>query len=116
MQQLKSVEALDFKYVIGGHGDTLVGKDRCVLWRTYFDDLLAETSKAAAQSTSLEDVKSKVVPILLDKYGSQFSPDFAKTVVANVETSYRVPLRETTRWPCRRNGWGNGFSKLSSSR
>jgi glyoxylase-like metal-dependent hydrolase (beta-lactamase superfamily II) len=95
IQQLKSVEELDFKYVIGGHGDTLVGKDRFVLWRTYFDDLLAETSKAAAQSTNLEDVKTKVVPTLLAKYGSQFSPDFAKTVVANVETSYRVITTQT---------------------
>ena len=40
IQQLKTIEDLDFKYVIGGHGDVLLGKDRFVLWRAYFTDLL----------------------------------------------------------------------------
>lgn len=95
IQQLKAVEDLDFKYVIGGHGDVLQGKDGLVLWRTYFNDLLTETAAAATQSSSLEDVKSRVLPTLLTKYGAQFSPDFAKTIVANVETAYRVITTQT---------------------
>jgi cyclase len=95
IQQLKAVEDLDFKYVIGGHGNVLQGKDTFDLWRKYFTDLLAETAKAAAQSASLEDVKSRVMPTLLDKYGSQFPPDFSTTVVANVETAYRVITTQT---------------------
>lgn len=90
MQQLKTVEDLDFKYVIGGHGNVLQGKDTLILWKTYFAELLSETGKAAAQGGSLEEVKSRVIPTLLDKYAKQFPLDFSKTVVVNVETAYRV--------------------------
>jgi glyoxylase-like metal-dependent hydrolase (beta-lactamase superfamily II) len=95
IQQLKTIEDLDFKYVIGGHGDVLLGKDRFDLWRAYFTDLLTETAGAAAQGASLDDVKNRVMPALLAKYGPQFSPDFAKTVVVNVETAYRVMTTQT---------------------
>jgi cyclase len=95
IQQLKAVEDLDFKYVIGGHGDALVGKDTFALWRKYFTDLLAETANAAAQGASLEEVKSRVMPTLLDKYRAQFPPDFSKTVVLNLETAYRVVTTQT---------------------
>jgi glyoxylase-like metal-dependent hydrolase (beta-lactamase superfamily II) len=90
MHQLKAIEDLDFKYVIGGHGDVLQGKETITLWRTYFTDLLEETAKAAARGASLEETKSQIIPTLLDKYGSQFSRDFSKTVIANVETAYRL--------------------------
>ena len=95
MQQLKTIEDLDFKYVIGGHGDVLSGKDRFDLWRKYFADLLAETAASATSGASLEDVKSRVIPVLLAKYGTQFPPDFSKTVVGNVETAYRVMTTQT---------------------
>jgi hypothetical protein len=95
IQQLKAVEDLDFKYAIGGHGDVLLGKDRSVLWRTYFADLLAETADAAAQGASLDDIKGRVAPTLLAKYGTQFPTDFAKTVIANLETAYRVITTQT---------------------
>ena len=95
IQQLKAVEDLDFKYVIGGHGDVLQGKDRFDLWRKYFADLLAETTDSAVRGASLEDVKTQVMPALLTKYGAQFPPDFSKTIVANVETAYRVITTQT---------------------
>jgi glyoxylase-like metal-dependent hydrolase (beta-lactamase superfamily II) len=95
IHQLKTIEDLDFKYVIGGHGDVLLGKDRFVLWRTYFTDLLTETAGAAAQGANLDDVKSRVIPILLTRYGAQFPPDFAKTIVVNVETAYRLMTTQT---------------------
>ena len=95
LQQLKAVEDLDFKYVIGGHGDVLQGKDTLILWRQYFTELLAETASAAAQGASLEETKSRIIPTLLDKYGSQFPRDFSKTVIANVETAYRVTTTQT---------------------
>jgi cyclase len=95
IEQLKAVEDLDFKYVIGGHGDVLQGKERFVLWRKYFTDLLTETASAAAQGVSLEAVKGRVMPILLAKYGSQFPPDFTLTIVDNVETAYRVITTQT---------------------
>lgn len=95
IQQLKTVEDLDFNYVIGGHGDVLQGKDRFDLWRKYFADLLAETTDAAVRGASLEDVKTQVMPALLTKYGAQFPPDFSKTIVGNVETAYRVITTQT---------------------
>jgi cyclase len=90
IQQLKTIEDLDFKYVIGGHGNVVIGKDTFDLWRKYFADLLDEASKAAGQGASLEETKTKLIPTLLQTYGAQFPPDFSKTVVANVETAYRV--------------------------
>jgi glyoxylase-like metal-dependent hydrolase (beta-lactamase superfamily II) len=95
MQQLKTIEDLDFKYVIGGHGSVLQGKDTFDLWRKYFADLLDETSKAAAQGASLEETKTQLIPTLLQRYGTQFPPDFSKTVIANVETAYRVMTTQT---------------------
>jgi hypothetical protein len=81
--------------MIGGHGDVLSGKDRFDLWRKYFADLLAETAASVATGASLEDVKSRVMPVLLTKYGPQFPSDFSKTVVGNVETAYRVMTTQT---------------------
>ena len=90
MQQLKTIEELDFKYAIGGHGNVMTGKDTFDLWRKYFADLLDEASKAVGQGASLEETKTKLIPTLVQRYGTQFPPDFSKTVVANVETAYRV--------------------------
>lgn len=90
MQQLKTIEELDFKYVIGGHGNVMTGKDTFDLWRKYFADLLDEASRAVGQGASLEETKTKLIPTLVQRYGTQFPPDFSKTVVGNVETAYRV--------------------------
>jgi cyclase len=95
MQQLKTIEDLDFKYVIGGHGNVVTGKETFDLWRKYFADLLDETSKAAGRGATLEETKSQVIPTLLQSYGTQFPPDFSKTVIANVETAYRVMTTQT---------------------
>jgi len=95
IQQLKTVEELDFKYVIGGHGNVVLDKDAFDLWRKYFADLLAETANAAAQGASLEETKSRLIPTLLQRYGTQFPPDFSKTLIANVETAYRVITTQT---------------------
>jgi glyoxylase-like metal-dependent hydrolase (beta-lactamase superfamily II) len=95
IQQLKTVEELDFKYVIGGHGNVVLGKDAFDLWRKYFADLLAETANAAAQGAGLEETKSRLIPTLLQRYGTQFPPDFSKTLISNVETAYRVITTQT---------------------
>lgn len=95
IDQLKVVEELDFKYVIGGHGDILQGKQTFDLWRRYFNELLSETTRAAAQGANLEDVKNRIIPSLLQQFGTQFPADFSKTVVANVETAYRVVTTQT---------------------
>ena len=70
-------------------------KDTFEFWRKYFTELLAETANAAAQGGSLEEVKGKVIPTLLSKYGAQFPLAFSKTVVANVETAYRIITTQT---------------------
>lgn len=90
IQQLKKVEALDINFVIGGHGDVLVGKDAAFLWSEYLTDLLAETSHAVAQGASLDEAKKEIIPSLLSKYASRFPTDFTKAVVGNVESAYRV--------------------------
>lgn len=95
MQQLKTIEELDFKYAIGGHGNVVTGKETFDLWRKYFTDLLDETAKAAAHGVNLEETKTQVIPTLLQRYGTQFPPDFSKTVIANVETAYRVMTTQT---------------------
>lgn len=95
MQQLKTIEELDFKYAIGGHGNVVTGKETFDLWRKYFADLLDETAKAAAHGVNLEETKTQVIPTLLQRYGTQFPPDFSKTVIANVETAYRVMTTQT---------------------
>jgi len=95
MQQLKTIEDLDFKYVIGGHGNVVTGKETFDLWRKYFADLLDETSKAAGRGSTLEETKTQVIPTLLQSYGTQFPPDFSKTIIANVETAYRVMTTQT---------------------
>jgi glyoxylase-like metal-dependent hydrolase (beta-lactamase superfamily II) len=95
IQQLTAVERLDFKYVIGGHGEVLQGKDTLVLWRNYFTDLLSETATAAAQGASLEETKGRIMPALQEKYGTHFPRDFSRTIVANVETAYREITTQT---------------------
>jgi cyclase len=95
MQQLKTIEELDFRYAIGGHGNVVTGKETFDLWRKYFADLLDETSKAAGHGASLEETKTQIIPTLLQRYGTQFPPDFSKTVIANVETAYRVVTTQT---------------------
>jgi len=95
MQQLKMIEDLDFKYVIGGHGNVVTGKETFDLWRKYFADLLDETSKAVGKGASLDETKTQIIPVLLQKYGTQFPPDFPRTVIANVETAYRVLTTQT---------------------
>lgn len=95
MEQLKTIEELDFKYAIGGHGNVVTGKETFDLWRKYFADLLGETSKATSGGASLEETKTQIIPTLLQRYGTQFPPDFSKTVIANVETAYRVMTTQT---------------------
>jgi cyclase len=95
IRQLKAVEDLDFKYVIGGHGEVLQGKDMVVLWRNYFSDLLASISTAAAQGASLEEIQRSVTPALLAKYATKFPADFKTTIAGNVETAYRVITTQT---------------------
>jgi hypothetical protein len=45
--------------------------------------VLAFSNQAAGQGASLDETKTKIIPILLQKYGTQFPPDFSKTVIAN---------------------------------
>jgi cyclase len=95
IEQLKTVEELDFKYVIGGHGDTLEGKGAFDLWREYFTELLADTATAVSKGADLEGVKGQIIPPLVAKFGSRFPPDFSRTVVGNVEAAYRAVTSQT---------------------
>lgn len=95
MQQLKALEAIDFKYAIGGHGDVLQGKETLMLWENYFSDLSAGISAATAEGANLEQVQSSVTPSLLAKYGSKFPADFKRTIVDNVDTVYRETTMQT---------------------
>jgi glyoxylase-like metal-dependent hydrolase (beta-lactamase superfamily II) len=90
VRTLDALEKLDIDYVIGGHGDVLRGKAMFELWKQYFNDLLAETTRAFAQGATLEEVRNHVAPVLLAKYGGKFPETFPREVTRHIEKVYRV--------------------------
>jgi cyclase len=87
---LDAVGKLDFDYVIAGHGDVFRGKATFELWKEYLTDLMAEAAQANAAGETLDDVRKRLVPILVAKYGPRFHERFPLTVVSNVEKAYRT--------------------------
>jgi cyclase len=90
IQTLDAAEKLDFKYVIGGHGDVIQGKERFELWKQYFGDVMSQTAEAYASGATQEQAERSVSKWLVGKYASQFDPEFPNAVVANVAKAYRV--------------------------
>jgi glyoxylase-like metal-dependent hydrolase (beta-lactamase superfamily II) len=90
IRTLEEVEKLDFDYVLGGHGEVMRGKERTELWKQYFRDLMAETAEAYAQGASREEIRKRVAPVLIEKYGTRISATFSKDVLGNIDKAYRV--------------------------
>jgi cyclase len=90
IQTLRHLEALDFEFVIGGHGDLLTGKGPCQLWADYLTDLMQETERASASEATLDQVKARVIPILKDRFASRFSPKLMSRIEGNVEKAFEV--------------------------
>ena len=90
IQTLDELRNLEFDFVIPGHGDVMRGKDRLDLWKRYLADVIDETTKAYEQGASLDEAREAVVPILKNRYASEFPPDFQFAVAGNVVTAYRM--------------------------
>lgn len=89
IQTLAAAEKLDFTQAIGGHGDIMQGKERFVLWRQYFRDLIDETAKARAAGATLEVAQRQVAPILVAKHGATFDSGFPNAVAGNIARAYQ---------------------------
>jgi len=65
IRSYKSIEALDFDVLAGGHGDVLFKKSDIAEARQFFEDLMAAVSAGISQGRSLDELKKTVT---LDKY------------------------------------------------
>jgi len=90
IRTLQEVEKLDFEYLLGGHGVVMRGKEHVRLLEDYFRDLMAQTAEAYAQGASREETRQRVAPLLVEKYGTRISGNFAKEVFDNIDKAYRV--------------------------
>ncbi len=90
IKTLEVAEALDFDYVIGGHGDVMRGKQTFELWMEYLRDLLEQTAAAYADGENLEQAKKRVSEYLTAKYAAKFDPKFPQSVGPNVVKAYQV--------------------------
>jgi glyoxylase-like metal-dependent hydrolase (beta-lactamase superfamily II) len=67
IKSFKTIEALDFDVLAGGHGSVLFKKADVVQARQYFEDLVAAVTDGMSQGKSLDELKRTV---LLEKYRS----------------------------------------------
>ena len=65
IRSYRSIEALDFDILAQGHGSALFKKSDVTEGRQFFEDLVAEVSKAMAEGKSLEEMKKSP---MLEKY------------------------------------------------
>src|SRR5262245_14040321 len=65
IRSYKTIEALDFDVLAGGHGDILFKKADVTEARQFFEDLVAAVTSGMAEGKSLEELKRT---ILLEKY------------------------------------------------
>ena len=65
IKSYKTIEALDFDVLAGGHGSVLFTKPEVAEARRYFEDLANTVNLGMSQGKSLEELKSRV---LLEKY------------------------------------------------
>ena len=90
IRTLEALEKLDFDIAIPGHGEVMGGKEKLLLWKEYFRDLMAETESAYAAGTTLEDAVKQVSARLVEKYRDRFAGDFPQAVEGNVSATYRI--------------------------
>ncbi len=92
---LEAAEAIDFQYVIPGHGGVLRDKKQFDAWRAYFQDLMTATTSAYADGANMADTVKRVSPGLLEKYKSVMPDTFPTDIVANIQKAYRVVSAST---------------------
>ena len=90
IRTLEALEKLDFDIAIPGHGEVMGGKEKLLLWKEYFRDLMAETESAYAAGATLEDAVKRVSARLVEKYRNRFGADFPQAVEGNVSATYRI--------------------------
>lgn len=64
---IDKLEKIDFRTVIGGHGDVLHDRTHFDLWKLYFNDLLHETAQSFASGESLDAARKRLAPLFLQK-------------------------------------------------
>jgi glyoxylase-like metal-dependent hydrolase (beta-lactamase superfamily II) len=84
IKSYRTVEALDFDMVAGGHGAALFTKADVTATREYFEDLVAAVSAGIAAGQSLEELKRTVT---LEKYRGW--ANYERLRANNVEAAYR---------------------------
>jgi glyoxylase-like metal-dependent hydrolase (beta-lactamase superfamily II) len=82
IKSYKTVEALDFDILAGGHG-VLFKKADVVETRQYFEDLAAVVSAGMSQGKSLEELRQT---IMIEKYKDW--AQYARLRVKNIEAAY----------------------------
>jgi glyoxylase-like metal-dependent hydrolase (beta-lactamase superfamily II) len=83
IRSYKSIEALDFDALAGGHGSVLFKKSDVAEARRYFEDLRDAVSKGIAEGKSLDELKRT---ILFEKY--QDWAYYARLREDNIEAAY----------------------------
>jgi glyoxylase-like metal-dependent hydrolase (beta-lactamase superfamily II) len=83
IRSYRTVEALDFDIVAGGHGSILFDKRAVIETRTYFEDLVAAVSGAMADGLSLAEMQESIT---LDQYADWVNYD--RLLKDNIEAAY----------------------------
>jgi len=83
IRSYKSIEALDFDVLAGGHGDVLFKKSDIAEARQFFEDLMAAVSAGVSQGRSLDELKKTVT---LDKYKDWAY--YQRLLADNIEAAY----------------------------
>jgi glyoxylase-like metal-dependent hydrolase (beta-lactamase superfamily II) len=83
IKSYRTVEALDFDVLAGGHGGALFTKADVTATRVYFEDLVAAVSAGIAAGKSREELKQSVT---LEKYRDWVNYDRLRSY--NVEAAY----------------------------
>jgi len=83
IRSYRTVEALDFDIVAGGHGRALFDKQGVTDTRIYFEDLVAAVSGAMAEGLTLEEMQQT---IRLEKYADWVNYDRLRA--NNIEAAY----------------------------
>jgi glyoxylase-like metal-dependent hydrolase (beta-lactamase superfamily II) len=83
IRSYRTVEALDFDIVAGGHGRVLFDKNAVVETRVYFEDLVAAVSGAMADGLSLEEMRDSIT---LAQYADWVNYD--RLLKDNIEAAY----------------------------
>lgn len=69
---LAGVEKLDYTQNIPGHGDVQQGKERLVMLRAFFDDLIPAVERAIAEGRSVDEAKKSIKSELAPRHEKNF--------------------------------------------